>query len=83
MLQYSNVGIQNAAAYMAKGSMGLGDLYVQELEKNIRQIDDKIEDLSRKYGSSASKTERRTIKRTVEGLQVEKVALQRKISERQ
>ena len=83
VLQYPNVGIKDAAEHMAKGSMELGDLYVLELEKNVRQIDEEIEDLSRQYAGSASQTARRTIQRTVEGLRAEKVELQRKISERQ
>ncbi len=83
VLRYPNVGIKNAAAYMAKGSMGVGDLHVQQLEQNVRQIDDEIDDLSQEYGGSVSKTERRTIQRAVEGLRAEKVELQREISDRQ
>jgi hypothetical protein len=83
VLQYPNVGIKDAAAHMAKGSMEVGDLHVQQLEQNIRQIDDEIEGLSREYEGSVSKTDRRTIQRTVEGLQAEKVELQREISDRQ
>ena len=81
--QYPNVGIKNAAAYLAQGSMDLVDVYVQELEKEIRQIDQKIEGLSREFAISLSQIKRRTIQRMVEGLQVEKIELQNKRSGRQ
>ena len=81
--QYPNGGIKNAAVHMAKGSLEVGDLYVQELEKRIREIDKEVADLSRKYGSSNGNTAKRTIRREVERLQAEKVELQGKISERQ
>ena len=36
--KYPNDGIKNAVAYMDQGSLKLGDLYVQELEKRIREL---------------------------------------------
>lgn len=81
--RYPNVGIKNAATYVAQGSMSLDDVYVQELEKDIRQIDQKIENFSRELASSLSQTRRRTIQRMLEGLQAEKAELQRKILGRQ
>ena len=80
---YPNDGIKNAVAYMDQGSLKLGDLYVQELEKRIREIDKKVEGLSRGYASSNGNTEKRTIRREVEKLQAERVDLQSKISDRQ
>ena len=80
---YPNDGIKNAVAYMDQGSLKLGDLYVQELEKRIREIDKKVEGLSRGYASSNENTEKRTIRREVEKLQAERVDLQSKISDRQ
>ena len=81
--KYPNDGIKNAVAYMDKGSLKLGDLYVQELEKRIREIDKEVEDLSRGYASSNGNTEKRTIRREVEKLQAERVELQSKIADRQ
>ena len=81
--KYPNDGIKNAVAYMDQGSLKLGDLYVQELEKRIREIDKKVEGLSRGYASSNGNTEKRTIRREVEKLQAERVDLQSKISDRQ
>ena len=81
--KYPNDGIKNAVAYMDHGSLKLGDLYVQELEKRIREIDKKVEGLSRGYASSNGNTEKRTIRREVEKLQAERVDLQSKISDRQ
>ena len=80
---YPNDGIKNAVAYMDQGSLKLGDLYVQELEKRIREIDKKVEGLSRGYASSNGNTEKRTIRREVEKLQAERVDLHSKISDRQ
>ena len=81
--KYPNDGIKNAVAYMDQGSLKLGDLYVQELEKRIREIDKEVEDLSRGYASSNGNTEKRTIRREVEKLQAERVDLQSKIADRQ
>jgi len=81
--KYPNDGIKNAVAYMDQGSLKLGDLYVQELEKRIREIDKEVEDLSRRYASSNGNTEKRTIRREVEKLQAERVDLQSKIADRQ
>ena len=81
--KYPNDGIKNAVAYMEQGSLKLGDLYVQQLEKRIREIDKKAEDLSRGYASSHGNTEKRTIRREVEKLQAERVELQGKIADRQ
>lgn len=81
--KYPNHGIKNAAAYMAKGALEVGDLYVQELEKRIRRIDKEIEGLTRDYASSNGNTKKRTIRREMEGLKAEKVALQGKILDRQ
>ena len=81
--KYPNDGIKNAVAYMDQGSLKLGDLYVQELEKRIREIDKKVEGLSRRYASSNGNTEKRTIRREVEKLQAERVDLQSKIADRQ
>jgi len=81
--KYPNDGIKNAVAYMDHGSLKLGDLYVQELEKRIREIDKEVEDLSRGYASSNGNTEKRTIRREVEKLQAERVELQSKIADRQ
>jgi hypothetical protein len=80
---YPNSGIKNAAMYMDQGSLEIGDLYVQELEKRIRGIDKEVEDLSRGYASSNGNTEKRTIRREVEKLQAEKVKLQGKVTGRQ
>jgi hypothetical protein len=80
---YPNGGIKNAAMYMDQGSLEIGDLYVQELEKRIRGIDKEVEDLSRGYASSNGNTEKRTIRREVEKLQAEKVMLQGKVTGRQ
>ena len=68
---------------MDQGSLELGDLYVQELEKRIRGIDKEVENLSRGYASSNGSTEKRTIGREVEKLQAERVELQGKIADRQ
>ena len=81
--KYPNDGIKNAAMYMDQGSLELGDLYVQELEKRIRGIDKEVENLSRGYASSNGSTEKRTIGREVEKLQAERVELQGKIADRQ
>jgi len=81
--KYPNDGIKNAVAHVDQESLKLGDLYVQELEKRIREIDKKVEGLSRGYASSNGNTEKRTIRREVEKLQAERVDLQSKISDRQ
>jgi hypothetical protein len=81
--KYPNVGIKNAAEHMAKGSLELGDLYVQELEKRVNQINDEIKDLSQRYAASVGNVEKRTIRREVEKLNAERVELQQKIAERQ
>lgn len=81
--RHTNFGIKNTALYMAQGSMEIGDLYVQELEKRVREIEEKMRALSQEYGGSSSKVERRTIRRSVEALQSEKAELQSKISVRQ
>ena len=80
--RYPNVGIQNGSEYLEKGSLEVSDLYLQEMEKSLRKIDEKIQDLSRAFAGCSGNTERRTLRREMERLEVEKVKLQRKISGR-
>ena len=81
--KYPNDGIKNAVVSMDNGSLELGDLYAQQLEKKIWGIDKEVEDLSRGYAISNGNTEKRTMDREMEKLQAEKMKLQDKIPERQ
>jgi alpha-galactosidase len=81
--RYPNVRIKNAGIHLNHGSLELGGLYVQQLQEAIQEIDQKVNDLSREYASSVGQTAKRTIRRKVEGLQAEKIELNRKITERQ
>ncbi len=81
--QYPNVGIQDTAAHLTQSSMTLNDVYLQELERTIRKIDRQIDDLVLQSSVSRSQTEKRTLQRMIEELQVEKADFQQKISERQ
>lgn len=38
--QYPNVGIQDTATHLTQGSMTLGEVYLQQLERSIQKIED-------------------------------------------
>jgi len=81
--KYPNLGIKNSHEYMAKGEMSLGDLHIQQLQQVIRNIEEELVRYSAEHEVSMSKVERRTIERKMQDLMLERVEIQRQISERQ
>ena len=83
VMKYPNNGIQDISSYLASGDMELKDVYVQQLEEEIRKINEKIERLSRKAASTQSQVEKRTIEREIEDLREEIAEIEDEIAERQ
>jgi hypothetical protein len=59
------------------------DNYVQQLRVAIARIDADLRDMEIKYAASSSKTERRTLSNKAEEMNIDRLELEAKISERQ
>jgi peptidoglycan hydrolase CwlO-like protein len=83
VMKYPNNGIEDASAYLSSGDMEMNDVYIIQLESEIRGIRAEIRLLNNKAGASRSQIDSRTIERKIDELHEEIAELENKIASRQ
>lgn len=83
VMKYPNNGIEDASAYLSSGDMEMNDVYIIQLESEIRGIRAEIGRLNNKAGASRSQIDSRTIERKIDELHEEIAELENKIASRQ
>jgi hypothetical protein len=82
VLKHPNTGLSDSDELLRRGQLTLEGAYIEQLREAISQIDSKLSEMQLKYNASYSKTERRTLKRAAEDLEVERQELEAKVAER-
>jgi hypothetical protein len=83
IIKYPNNGIEDISAYLSSGSVEINDVYIIQLEDEIRKIKAEIKRLEDKANATRSQTELRTIERKIDELREEIAELENKIASRQ
>ena len=82
IMKYPENGVGDLSSYLSSGDMQLEDVYVTQLEEEIRRMEEEIRRLEAMASSTQSKTELRTIERKIEVLEKEIAEARYKISTR-
>ena len=82
IMKYPENGVGDVSSYLSSGDMKLEDVYVTQLEEEIRKMDDEKSRLMAKAKGTKSKTELRTIERKIEDLDREITELRDTIANR-
>lgn len=82
IMKYPESGVGDVSFYLSSGDMELKDVYITQLEEEIRKIEDKKNRLKAKASGTQSRTELRTIEREIEALDEEIAELRDAIASR-
>lgn len=82
VMKYPDTGIQDASAYLSGGGIEMNDVYIIQMEGEIRKIREEIQRLNVKAKSTTSQTELRTLERKIETLNEDIADLENKIASR-
>ena len=82
VMKYPESGIGDVSLYLSSGDVELKDVYIMQLEEEIRKIETEINNLNAKASATQSKTELRTIERKIEVLNKEISEIRYKIANR-
>ena len=82
VMKYPENGIGDVSSYLSSGEIELKDVYVTQLEEEIRRMEAELENLEARANATQSKTELRTIERKMEALTKEIAEVRYKIANR-
>ena len=82
VMQYPENGIEDASEYLSTGNIGISDVYIMQLETEMREIRTEIGRLENKATAATSQTESRTLEREINKLREDIVELEDRIAKR-
>ena len=80
VMKYPESGIGDVSSYLSSGEMELKDVYVIQLEEEVRKMEAELKNLEARANATQSKTELRTIERKMEALTKEIAEMRYKIA---